>query len=1035
MIRITCLAILCVLFWSYTALAQVTTATISGVVHDETGAVLPGVTVTLKHVDTGATRTLVTDDKGSYRAPNLSLGSYQLEATLIGFQTEARRGIDLTIGRAAVVDFALKLGDITESVLVTSEAPLVETSSSSVAGLITAQAIRDLPLSGRDFVQLALLEPSVMRVSNTDGTVVKGFGTRTTFAGSRPRQNTFLMDGTNVNNMTNFGVPGSVAGVILGVDTVREFQVLVGSYSAEYAGAGGTLNAVTKSGTNEPHGTAFWLTRNDAMDSKNFFDRSEPEFSRNQFGFTAGGPIRTDRLFFFGSYEGLRDKLGVTQRGVVPDENARRGLLPDARNPGQLLNVGVHPNIRPYLDLNPMPNGKNFGDGTAEYVFSQTEPTTQNYFVGKLDYRYGPSNSIFGRYTFDDSNALKTLSLPVFESKLVNRNQWLTAENRTMLSDRTFFLLRFGSTRSYNLGDDIVARGQTFDDKLALIPGKPMGSVSYTPSRGSNTPAWADTNTLQYSGQVVLERGTHSWKLGGDLIQYFYKWTSVTNLAGVYQFTSLTNFLQNRPSRLTIRINDNSPTESRDVRMLVGGLYVQDDMRLSDRFTLNAGVRYEPYGVPREANGLESTLKHPLDPAYTQGGRVIRNASWRNFGPRVGFAWDLMGNGRMALRGGAGVYHDILLPSLYRGAYAGSPPYSLIYQIDNPRAFPNALEDLKAPGPLPLVNPDGINYDVTQPRIYQYNLQLETQLSSTLVVNVGYVGSRGQGLVRILDGNTAVADILPDGSKFIPVGRPRRNPNFAGSWWRFTDAQSFYDGFRAKVNKRFSDGLMFGVAYTLGRAVDDSSTDVGQTDFQSNVSLPQDPDDRLEHRGLANFDVRQNLVMNFSANFPWARERSGVAGGLLGGWQLSGIVSLVGGSPFSPVLSFDNARNRSRAFSQRPSLNPAYSNNPVLGGPDKYFDPMAFDLPPAGTYGNLGRNTISAPGLALVDLSLMKNLAIGANRRLEFRAEAFNLLNRANFGRPASAVFDARGRVGNAGRITTTSTPARQIQFGVKFIF
>ena len=218
-----------------------------------------------------------------------------------------------------------------ESVVVTGEAPLVDTTSSSVAGLIDERVIRDLPLSGRDFIQLALLEPSVLRITNSDNTIAKGFGTRTTFAGSRPRQNVFLMDGTNVNNMTNFAVPGSVAGVVLGVDTVREFQVLVGSYSAEYAGAGGTLSAVTRSGTNQLSGTGFWFLRNDALDSRNFFDREKQDFMRNQFGVTAGGPIVRDKLFFFASYEGLRDRLGVTQIGTVPDENARNGLVPNAR--------------------------------------------------------------------------------------------------------------------------------------------------------------------------------------------------------------------------------------------------------------------------------------------------------------------------------------------------------------------------------------------------------------------------------------------------------------------------------------------------------------------------------------------------------------------------------------------------------------------------------------------------------------------------------------------------------------------------------
>ena len=1035
MIRRVTILILWLAFVSHGAFAQTTTGTISGVVRDETGGVLPGVTVAIKHVDTGSTRTLVTDDHGAYRAPNLSLGAYQLEAALAGFQTATRTGIELTIGRAAVVDFTLTIGDITEMVQVTSEAALVNTTGSSVAGLVSEGSISKLPLSGRDFVQLALLEPNVLRVMNSDNTIAKGFGTRTTFAGSRPRQNIFLMDGSNVNNMTNFGVPGSVAGVIMGVDTVREFQVLVGSYAAEYAGSGGTLNAVTKAGTNVFHGTGFWLTRNDSMDAKNFFDREKPDFSRHQYGATLGGPVWHDRLFFFGAYEGLRDDLGVTVNGVVPDENARLGLLPDPRNPGQLLNVGVHPAIRPYLDLNPMPNGRSFGDGTAEYVWSQTEPTRQNYVVGKLDYRYGDSNSLFGRYTLDNSNALKTLDLPLFESSWKNRNDWLTVENRTLLSARTFFVFRFGFVRSDTTGDDIVARGQSFDDSLALVPGQPLGPISYVPARDNRAPRLNTGSSLQYTGQLVLERGNHSMKLGADFIHYLYNFTSVSYLAGNYSFSSLSNFLQNKPRQLQIRISDSDILERR-IRMLVGGFYVQDDIRLTDRFTANLGVRYEPYSVPKEVQGLESVLRDPMDPEFTVGSSAIRNPSWKNFGPRVGFAWDLKGNGRMVVRGGGGVYHDILLPLIYRNVFSNSPPYSNVLTVDNPVSFPNALEDLKLPGRPALINPDGITWDVNQPRLYQANLQFEAQLSDTLVVNVGYVGSRGNNQVRMLDAHTVAPDTLPDGSHVIPVGRTtRRNPNFAGSWWRVTDAQSFYDGLRAKLTKRFSGGLTFGVAYTLGKAIDDSSTDVGYTDFQSNSSLPGDPDNRRGHRGLSNFDTRHNLVVNFSALVPWGQDLSGVGSALLAGWEVNSIVTLATGQPFAPIIGFDNAGTRSRAFTQRPSLNPAYSNNPILGGPDQYFDPMAFDQPPARTFGNVGRNTMIGPGLALVDLALVKQMAMAGERRLEIRLEMFNLLNRANFSIPNIIVFDASGRVGNAGRITRTSTAARQVQIGLKFVF
>lgn len=1011
------------------ARAQSTTGTISGTVKDSTGAILPGVTVNIKHLQTSQVRGVDTSTDGRFRATSLAVGDYELTAQLQGFKTEVRSGITLTLGREAVIDFTLQLGDIGETISVTAEAPLVDTSSGIVGGLVDEKTISELPLSGRDFIQLALLEPSVMRITNTDNVISKGFGTRTSFAGSRPRQNIFLMDGANVNNFTNFAVPGSVAGVVLGVDTVREFQVLVGSYGAEYAGAGGTLSAITKSGSNEFHGNAFWFTRNDELDSKNYFDRVQPNFSRNQFGGTFGGPVKRDRLFFFGSVEGLRDRLGVTNIGIVPDVNARQGYLPDRANPGQLTFVGVNPRVKPYLDLNPLPNGRTFGDGFAEHIWSAEEPTDQRYFVGKLDARYGKAHSVFVRYTLDDSDTLRRQSLPLFVSQWSNKSQWLTAENRLLLSANHIFVFRASWVQSGVRGDDIVAEGQTFDPNLSFIAGKPMGTATFVPSRDSSAPRINTANSYQFNAQMVSELGRHSVKYGADLYAHYLQFVGVSHIYGNYFFDSLQNFLLNRPVRLQFRTGSD-PRPERDVRMFVGGFYLQDDFRATDRLTFNLGLRYEPYGVPRETKGLESTLKNALDPAYTVGSQVIRNPSLKNFGPRLGFAWDMFGDGRWSVRGGVGLYHDVLLPMIYRNVFSGAPPFSNVLNVDNPTNFPDVLADARIPGRAVLTNPDGIEYNVTQPRIYQGNLQIEGQIAQTIVASIGYVGSRGFNQVRMMDGNTAIPTIQADGTKFFPTNSVRRNPNFAGSWWRLTDGESQYDGLRAKLNKRFSDGLMFGLAYSLGYAFDDGSTDVGQTDFQSNASLPQDPDDKKAFWGPSNFDVRHNFTANFSAEVPWGKNWTGLSKYALAGWQVNGIIALASGTPFSPLLGFDNARNRSRAFSQMPNLVPGCDANPILGGPDRYFDVNCFSLPAPGTYGNAKRNSMRSAGIQLVDVSLVKNIGPA-----EIRVEVFNALNRANFGRPNATVFDSGGRVGSAGRITSTSTPARQVQLGVKYTF
>lgn len=1015
------------------AFAQSTTGSISGAITDSTGAVLPGVVVEVKHTEMGGVRSLVSDPEGRYRASNLPVGEYVVTATLTGFQPMVRRGVTLTIGREAVIDFALTLGRLTETVTVAGEASLVNTTTSSVAGVVDQQAISSLPLSGRDFIQLAMLEPSVLRIGNTDQQISKGFGTRTTFAGSRPRQNVFLMDGTNVNNFSNFSVPGSVAGVVLGVDTVREFQVLVGSYGAEYAGAGGTLSAITKSGTNVMRGSGFWFMRDDRLDAKNYFDAKKNDFSRHQYGGTVGGPIVRDRLFFFASYEGLRDRLGVTNVGIVPDDNARNGLLPDPANPGQLRNVGVNAVIKPYLELNPRANGRSFGDGFAEYSWTATEPTDQRYFVGKLDYRYGRASSVFVRYTVDSSEALKSRDKPLFVAQWSNRSDWMTAENRSVLSDRSIFVGRLGIVRSDIFGDDVVAPGQTFDEKLVFIPGTPMGSATYIPGRDSSSPRTNTALSFQYNAQFVMERPRHSLKFGADLSHHMLEFIGISHTSGTYFFDSLELLLKNQPRRLQTRFGSD-PRPERNVTMFVGGFFAQDDFRISPKLTLNAGVRYEPYSVPTETNGLNSTLRDRLDPAYTEGGQIFRNPSLKNFGPRLGFAWDVTGSGRIAVRGGGGLYHDILLPQVYRNNFSSALPFSGVQNTDRPVNFPNAALDAKT-ATLVTPNPDGIEYNITQPRIYHFNLQAESQLTNTLVFTIGYIGSRGFHQVRIIDGNTAIPTVLADGSKFFPTTSVRRNPNFAGSWWRTTNGRSFYDGLRLKVTKRFSGDTLFGASYSLGKSVDDGSTDVGQTDLQANASLPQDPDDPLSSRGPSDFDVRHNLSAHFSAVVPWGRNAPGVLGSVLGGWQVNGITSLSSGAPFTVLVGFDNARTRSRANSQHPNLVTGYSSNPILGGPEQYFDPLAFSLPAAGTFGNVGRNTLRGPGLVVLDMSLVKHVAMGSRRHVELRVEGFNILNRANFGRPNAVVFDAAGRVGSAGRITNTVTPGRQVQLGLKLVF
>lgn len=391
---------LVVLCLSSAADAQTVGASLRGAVTDSTGASLPGATVTIVNIGTGASRDLQTDAEGRYTAPLLPPGDYEVHVTLTGFQPFARRGLRLAVGQDAVIDMKLELGTVAEEITVTGSAPRIDLTSGAVSGLVSDKQIRDLPLNGRSFQQLALLQVGVTAALTAGNDVVGGRTPKITINGARPEQNNFLLDGTDINNVYN-KTPGSVAGVLLGVDAVLEFQVLSNAYSAEFGrSAGGVINAVTRSGTNVVHGSAFEFHRNSALDAKNYFDPKDkpiPDFKRNQFGGVIGGPLAHDRTFYFGAYEGLIERLGITGVTNVPDANARQGILPGGRT------VALHPAIPRYIDLFfPQPNGRNLGGGTAEYLYTLSQPTDEHFLQGRIDHRLGGDDQLFVRYTISN---------------------------------------------------------------------------------------------------------------------------------------------------------------------------------------------------------------------------------------------------------------------------------------------------------------------------------------------------------------------------------------------------------------------------------------------------------------------------------------------------------------------------------------------------------------------------------------------------------------------------------------------------------
>jgi carboxypeptidase family protein/TonB-dependent receptor-like protein len=1033
------------------AFAQTVGASLQGTVSDPSGAAIAGAALEILNVDTGAVRSLVTDGGGRWREPVLSSGDYQIRVTAPGFQTIIRKGIHLAVGQESVIDLQMELGQTQSEVRVTAEAPPINLVSGSVSGLVDQKQMRDLPLNGRSFQQLALLQPGVNAVTAGGSDPVGGRTPKISMNGTRPEQSSFLLDGTDINDVYN-KTPGSVGGVLLGVEAVLEFQVLTNSYSSEFGrSAGGVVNAVTRSGTNQLHGSLFEFLRNSKLDAKNFFDQPTapiPPLKRNQFGGVVGGPIHKDRTFFFGAFESLIDRLGLSGVTSVPTVAARQGQLPTGP-------IKVNPAIQPFLDtLFPSPNGRDLGGGVAQYLFSRSQPTDEYFAQGRIDHRFSASDSLFGRYTFDNGNVDRppTVKLPITNTKERSRNQYLTLEYQHVFSPLLLNTLRLGFNRS----DHESINQHTIDipPSLTWLPGQPLGYLTISGVVTENfgdyrLPRLDRLNNYQVGDTVFISRGRHGIKIGFDSQRIQFNQNTTSQVGGLLTFTSLSNFLQGIPSQFDFAIPGGVDPD-RGYRQRLFAFFAQDDIRLRPNLTVNLGLRYEFATVPTEVNGKISNLRNVTDPALNVGGEWYANPSLKNFAPRLGIAWDPFGNGRTSIRAGFGIFDDEILPKYYFFSGSLNPPYTQRSSVVNPQ-FPNLLatfDPLRVKYQLQTTN-----YYLQNPYALQFNLNIQRSLPGDWVLGVGYSGSRGLHLLRIGDANLAPSTVV-NGIKIYQPLLGRMNSNFASITQRISDAQSFYNALQVSALKQLSHGLRAQISYTFSRSIDDASG-VNSQDFTNGSPYVFDYYDRKADRGLSAFWAQHVFVGNWSYELPFGNSMKGVGALLLKGWQLNSITTVQTGHPFEVRLGFNRSGNLNTvnyAMHERPDLKPGYSNNPILGDPARWWDINAFQLQPAtfdsanrqvtGQRGNLGRNTLIGPSLVNFDLSVMKVFPVDEARRFEFRAEMFNLPNHPNFNVPSGlTAFSNVSATGvptiapNWGVISTTVTTSRQIQFGLKLIF
>jgi len=1019
-----------------TVWGQATTATISGVVTDEKGATVAGARVRVKSLETGSEKVAETTLVGRYVVSGLSPGTYEVSVEAPGFKSVIHR-VKLAVGDHVTLDVRLEVGEVVERVTIWGEPTRVELERATLSGLVDDKQIRELPLNARSFVHLSFLHTGVMAFTHSDPATIVTRGPQMVVSGLRPTSNAFLLDGVYVNDAGGRTI-GSAAGVALGVDAVREFRILTNSYSAEFGmAAAGVVTAVTRSGTNEFHGSAFWFHRNDNLDARNFFDLRKPEFRRHQFGFTTEGPVRRDRTFFFGVGEWFRELKGFTRIVRVPSLAARRGEI-----------VPVAESVRPYLELFPLPNGPDLGGGLAEHRFLQEEGVNETFFQIRVDHLVSGRHTVFGRYTFDDATAIRAAATPNPISVLdqSNRNQYVVLQWDGALSASMLNTLRGGFTRT-NLSITTRFLRPIDHQSLSFVPGRVLGTLviggigqyGWDP----RTPAFSIRNTYTVTDDLAVTRGAHSLKFGMGLNRFqdnvgVFGWPM-----GNYDFPSIREFLQGRAERLVVMAAGG--IGDRAWRQWVIGVYVQDDWQVRPRLTLNLGVRYEVTTELEEAHGRLSNLRNVLqDAEMTLGDPIMLNPSLRNVAPRFGFAYDLWGDGKTALRGGFGLFFDPLLYHHFYPAFIVAPPFQPIGAIRNPLfprhpipdRFPNTGQNIQVGA-----------FRATNPYAMQYNLNLQREVLKDLVVTIGYAGSRGVNLIRGGEVNMRIPQVR-EGRKFFPAGAPRRNPYWGGIDLKRGDGNSWYNALQFSVDKRFSRGYSLQVAYTFSRTIDEGSAQIFQ-DVLTSTPDPQDPDERRNERGLSAFHVKHALTVNGIVELPVWRDQKKVVGKVLGGWQLSWIFTARSGLPFTPAVSADRAQALlRRPATVRPDIKPGSSAKRAILGNEgfkrtgRFYDPSIFQLQPVGFLGNAGRNILIGPNLVNVDFALLKNVQIprlGERGMLQFRVEFYNFLNRANFAPPDRIIFAGtqaeEAPLPSAGRITRTTTDNRQIQVAVKVVF
>jgi hypothetical protein len=1010
-----------------------TAATLTGSLLDRSGGVLAGAQLTLRETATGLTRTSLTADDGRFVIAGLAAGEYELRAERSGFRPVVRQGLVLTVGETlALPPIVLEVGGIEQVMTVQGLSSVVNTRTSELSFLVGERAVESLPLNGRNYTDLALLQPGVLAFPSRDGGSVVAHGLGMSVNGQDYRSNVYLLDGTLQNDFTN-GPAGSAAGTALGMESVREFRVESNAYTAEFGrNYGGQINVLTKSGTNTLRGSAYEFFRNDALDAPNYFDvAGKPDFSRNQYGGSIGGPLKADRLFYFVGYEALRENLGKTISSYVPDDNARLGILPSGA-------VTISNVIRPYLDAIPKANGPQIGGGLATHTFAFEQTLDQDFFQGRIDHHIGARHQFFGRYTYDDAAQRLPTDYPQFPRSFISTNQFATGEYRGVLSDRTLHTARFGYSRTrigQNVEANLASPLPPFVSGRSLVGDIDIGGMQrFGPQSSANLRLAQNVYSGQYD--ITHTRGAHLLKAGMLAEHYRDFMTNPTFSLGIYTFANVGAFLTNVPARF-VGLGPTGDID-RDWPWTLFGLYGQDSYQVSPRLTINAGLRYEAMTMPIDQGGRDSALINLSDPTATVG-PLFQNPTGRNVSPRTGVAWDVLGDGTTSVRAGYGLYFNT------------NNQQNLIVTVTNPPATPRfVIANPTFPSP-PFERGVGntirpVQWDLENPRLQMWNATVERALPASIIATIGYAGSHGTHLFRNSDVNIPTPTAGADGRLFFAAGLPRPNRNFGTIELKSSDGESWYKALVFELRRTWRDGFSLQSSYTLSRIEDTTQASTFFSDATNGTTVAFPEFDPNYNKGPADWDATHNWVLNMMWDVPFARAMTGPAKSFLDGWQLTGVSTMRSGQPLTVFVQNNWSRSQwspsiaATTGLDRPDLAPGRTpESAVIGRPDQWFDPAAFALQPQGTMGTSGRGAFRGPNLRTVDLAAVKRIPLRGASRLDVRLEVFNVFNRANFGNPTLIAFAGAAAneppLATFGRIRSTVTSSRQMQLGVRLAF